>query len=78
MERDDQPVDPPVGDQPVDQPVDPPALDETDLSALERDLAAVDAALERLDTGTYWTDEVTGEPIPDDVLERDPVARRAS
>lgn len=48
-----------------------------DLDAIERDLAAVERALERLSEGTYWTDEVTGEPIPDHVLVADPTARRA-
>ena len=48
-----------------------------DLAAIERDLAAVEAALPRLDDGTYWVDEVTGEPIPDEVLATDPVARRS-
>ena len=48
-----------------------------DLDAIERDLDAVDQALDRLADGTYGTDEVTGEPIPDDVLETDPTARRA-
>lgn len=48
-----------------------------DLEHIERDLAGVEAALDRLDDGTYWTDEVTGQPIPDDVLAGDPVARRA-
>lgn len=48
-----------------------------DLDRLERDLAGVEAALGRLDDGTYWTDEVTGEPIPAEVLAADPVARRA-
>lgn len=48
-----------------------------DLDRIERDLAGVEAALARLDDGTYWTDEVTGRPIPDDVLAADPVARRA-
>lgn len=47
-----------------------------DLERIERDLAGVEAALRRLDDGSYWTDEVTGEPIPDDVLAADPVARR--
>ena len=55
-----------------------PALDEADLAELERELGDVDVALERLDADTYWTDEITGEPIPDERLERDPVARRAS
>ncbi len=53
---------------------DPPALD---LDRVASDLAAVETALARLDDGTYWTDEVTGEPIPDDVLDADPIARRA-
>ena len=48
-----------------------------DLDAIEQDLDAVDRALDRLADGTYGTDEVTGEPIPDDVLETDPTARRA-
>jgi RNA polymerase-binding transcription factor DksA len=53
------------------------ASDTLDLDEIERDLAGVEAALRRLDDGTYWTDEVTGEPIPDEVLAADPVARRA-
>lgn len=48
-----------------------------DLDAIERDLAGVERALERLSDGTYWTDEVTGEPIADHVLADDPTARRA-
>lgn len=48
-----------------------------DLEHIERDLTGVEAALGRLDDGTYWTDEVTGQPIPDDLLAGDPVARRA-
>jgi RNA polymerase-binding transcription factor DksA len=51
--------------------------DPVDLDQIEADLAGAESALERLDAGTYWTDEVTGEPIPDDVLTVDPVARRA-
>jgi RNA polymerase-binding transcription factor DksA len=67
---------PAAGDAP------PPDADEAgpvrvDLDRIERDLAGVEAALRRLDDGTYWTDEVTGAPIPDDVLAADPVARRA-
>jgi RNA polymerase-binding transcription factor DksA len=53
-----------------------PAPD-VDLDAVERDLAAVEIALERLSDGTYWTDEVTGEPIADQVLADDPTARRS-
>lgn len=47
-----------------------------DLDRIERDLADVEEALARLDSGTYWTDEVTGEPIPSEVLERNPLTRR--
>ena len=52
-------------------------VDVVDLDAVERELAAVEVALERLNEGTYWTDEVTGAPIPDHVLADDPTARRA-
>jgi RNA polymerase-binding transcription factor DksA len=48
-----------------------------DLDTIERDLSAVEVALTRLADGTYWTDEVTGQPIPDEVLVHDPTARRA-
>lgn len=52
-------------------------LDAVDLDAVEHDLTAVEVALNRLADGTYWTDEVTGQPIPDDVLVHNPLARRA-
>ncbi len=55
----------------------PTPAPEVDLDAIERDLAGVERALERLSDGTYWTDEVTGEPIADRVLADDPTARRA-
>jgi RNA polymerase-binding transcription factor DksA len=48
-----------------------------DLDRVERDLADVELALARLDAGTYWTDEVTGGVIPDEVLAEQPTARRA-
>jgi hypothetical protein len=32
--------------------------------------------LARLDAGTYWTDEITGAPIADAVLEANPLVRR--
>ena len=47
-----------------------------DLDAIERDLADVEVALARLDAGTYWTDEVTGSPMPQDLLAANPTARR--
>jgi RNA polymerase-binding transcription factor DksA len=48
-----------------------------DLERIDRDLAGVEAALRRLDEGTYWTDEVTGADIPDVALAADPVTRSA-
>lgn len=52
--------------------------DGPDLDRLATEIADVEHALERLDDGSYWTDEVTGEPIGDDVLAADPTARRAA
>ena len=46
-----------------------------DLDAIERDLRNVESALSRLADGTYWTDEITGEPIPEHVLVGDPTRR---
>ncbi|MEY3680790.1 MAG: hypothetical protein RL547_1403 [Actinomycetota bacterium] len=46
------------------------------MDSIERDLADVEAALNRLDTGTYWTDEITGQPLSDELLARRPLARR--
>ena len=51
--------------------------DPLDLAAIERDLTAVEAALPRLDDGSYWRDEVTGDEIPDATLAADPLTRRA-
>ena len=45
------------------------------LEQLERELAEIEAALQRLDEGTYGVDEVTGEPIAPDRLEAYPIAR---
>jgi RNA polymerase-binding transcription factor DksA len=63
----------PTADQPEDSV---PGHGRADLDRIERDLAGVETALQRLDAGTYWTDEISGESIPDDVLVNDPVARR--
>jgi hypothetical protein len=46
-----------------------------DLDAIERDLTDVQSALERLNDGSYWADEVTGAPIPDEVLATFPLTR---
>lgn len=51
---------------------------EKDLSILERledELAEIEAALQRIDDGTYGIDEVTGEPIDPERLEALPTAR---
>ena len=48
-----------------------------DLQAIEQELADVETALERLDNGAYWTDEVTGAPIDPAHLEANPLSRRA-
>ena len=49
---------------------------DAELDAMERELAAVEVALVRLDAGTYWTCEVTGAPLPDQLLAEHPAARR--
>jgi len=45
------------------------------LEGLENDLAEIEAALQRLDDGTYGVDEVTGQPIDPERLEAFPTAR---
>lgn len=56
--------------------VDPEAT-EPDLEAIATDLADVETALARLDDGSYWVDEVTGQPLPEATLAARPTARRA-
>jgi RNA polymerase-binding transcription factor DksA len=46
------------------------------LEGLESELAELEAALQRLDEGTYGVDEDTGEPINLERLEAYPAARR--
>src|SRR5262249_57953835 len=45
------------------------------LEQLEDELAELQAALERIDDGTYGIDEVTGDPIPPERLAAFPTAR---
>ena len=45
------------------------------LEQLEQDLAEIEAALQRIDDGTYGIDEVTGSPISRERLEAFPTAR---
>lgn len=47
-----------------------------DLDTIEQDLADVETALQRLDDGTYWNDEVTGQPIDQAHLAANPTSRR--
>ena len=45
------------------------------LESLEADLVEIEAALQRLDDGSYGVDEVTGAPIDPARLEAQPTAR---
>ena len=45
------------------------------LEGLEGELAEIEAALQRLDDGTYGVDEETGEPIDRERLDAFPTAR---
>ena len=45
------------------------------LEGLEADLAEIEAALQRLDDGTFGVDEVTGDPIDPERLDALPTAR---
>lgn len=58
------------------EPGDITAPTELDLDAIETDLADVEVALSRLELGTYWTCEVTGRALDDDLLAVRPTARR--
>jgi RNA polymerase-binding transcription factor DksA len=48
-----------------------------DLDAIEQDLNEVERAMERLESGTYFTDEVTGAPLDEGMLAQRPTARHA-
>ena len=54
-----------------------PGGPEPDLDVVATDLADVETALARLDDGSYWFDEVTGEPVDESTLAARPTARRA-
>lgn len=49
--------------------------DAVDLDTIEQDLADVETALARLEAGTYWTCETTGQELPSDLLAAQPTAR---
>jgi len=54
-----------------------PASSSLDLDAIDQDLTDVETALQRLDAGTYFVDEITGAPLSQDLLNANPTARRA-
>jgi RNA polymerase-binding transcription factor DksA len=69
----------PTDDHPAATDDHPAATDDTpplDLARIAADLDGVDIALRRLDDGTYWTDEQTGDELPDELLAANPIARR--
>jgi len=51
-------------------------VDESELANVRGQLDEVDAALQRVEDGTYGVSEVSGEPIPDERLRAVPWARR--
>ena len=54
------------------------SLDAVDLNSIEKDLADVETALARLEAGTYWTCETTGQELPSALLAAQPTARSIS
>ena len=46
------------------------------IEAIERDLNDVDAAMDRLEKGTYFSDEVTGAVLKPAFIAANPLARR--
>ena len=80
-----------IGDEPENEQLAEPAYDqhpadmgtetferEKDLSILEQleaELAEIQAALQRVEDGTYGIDEVTGDPIAPERLDAVPTAR---
>lgn len=51
-------------------------LERSELREVHAQLQAVDAALARVDAGTYGVSEVSGKPIPDERLRAVPAATR--
>ena len=50
--------------------------DSAPVDAIERDLNDVDVAMDRLEKGTYFSDEITGAPLQTDFLTTNPLVRR--
>ena len=55
----------------------PETADSIDLDKITAELDAVEVALVRLEDGTYFTDEITGKPLDEQLLITNPIARRA-
>ena len=53
----------------------PSAAPALDLEAVAAELADVETALARLEAGTYFVDEVTGQTLPEAFLIANPTAR---
>jgi len=66
----------PASDEMIEAPAEGAAEETVDLDGIAADLADVEIALARLASGTYWTDEVTGVPLPEELLHAAPTARR--
>jgi DnaK suppressor protein len=56
------------------EPLGKEGADDSVVAELQRRLAAIDRAEERLDAGTYGRSVQSGRPIPDDRLQADPTA----
>jgi len=48
-----------------------------DLDEIHTNLDAVEIALVRLENGTYFSDEITGKPLDEQLLSDNPIARRS-
>lgn len=48
-----------------------------DLERVAQDLSDVERALERLEDGSYFTDEITGGPLSEELLAKQPTRRHA-
>ena len=55
----------------------PETADSLDLDEITVEFDAVEVALVRLENGTYFTDEITGKPLDEQLLIANPIARRA-
>ena len=56
---------------------EPETADSLDLDEITVEFDAVEVALVRLENGTYFTDEITGKPLDEQLLIANPIARRA-